>query len=82
MYGENVTRERKYQSSFVKFRYGSFNVEEVTRSGMPVENHEGKLSTFIHANCQSIKFIIFHRHDHVKRLGLILKFDIWVPYVF
>ena len=93
MYGEDVLTERQCQNWFAKFRSGNFDVEDAPRSGRPVEEHnrpdEDTIKALIDANRRITTREIAERlnlsnstvHDHLKRLGLISKLDIWVPHV-
>ena len=89
MYGEDVLTERQCQNWFAKFRSGNFDVEDAPRSGRPVEADEDTIKALIDANRRITTREIAERlnlsnstvHDHLKRLGLISKLDIWVPHV-
>ena len=67
----------------------NFDVEDAPRSGRPVEAGEDTIKALIDANRQITTREIAERlnlsnstvHDHLKRLGLISKLDIWVPHV-
>lgn len=89
VYGEDVLTARQCQNWFAKFRSGKFDVEDAPRSGRPVEVDEDKIKALIDANRRITTREISKRlklsnstvHDHLKRLGLISKLDIWVPHV-
>lgn len=89
VYGEDVLTERQCQNWFAKFRCGNFDVEDAPRSGRPVEADEDTIKALIDANRRITTREIAERlnlsnstvHDHLKRLGLISKLDIWVPHV-
>jgi len=89
VYGEDVLTERQCQNWFAKFRSGNFDVEDAPRSGRPVEADEDTIKALIDANRRITTREIAERlnlsnstvHDHLKRLGLISKLDIWVPHV-
>ncbi|XP_025264307.1 histone-lysine N-methyltransferase SETMAR-like [Camponotus floridanus] len=89
VYGEDILTERQCQNWFAKFRPGNFDVEDVPRSGRPVEADEDTIKALIDANRRITTREIAERlnlsnstvHDHLKRLGLISKLDIWVPHV-
>lgn len=89
VYGEDVLTERQCQNWFAKFRSGNFDVEDAPRSGRPVKADEDTIKALIDANRRITTREIAERlnlsnstvHDHLKRLGLISKLDIWVPHV-
>lgn len=89
VYGNDVLTERQCQNWFAKFRSGKFDVEDAPRSGRPVEADDDTIKALIDANRRITIREIAERlnlsnstvHDHVKRLGLISKLDIWVPHV-
>jgi len=73
-----------------KIRSGNFDVEDASRSGRPVSKaDEDTIKALIDANRRITTREIAERlnlsnstvRDHLKRLGLISKLDIWVPHV-
>jgi [histone H3]-lysine36 N-dimethyltransferase SETMAR len=89
VYGEDVLTERQCQNWFAKFWSSNFDVENAPRSGRQVETDEDIIKALIDANRRITTREIAERlslsnstvHDHLKRLGLISKLDIWVLHV-
>ena len=88
VYGEDVLTVRQCQNWFAKFRSGNFDVEDTPRSGRPVEADEDTIKALVDANRRITTREIAERlnlsnstvHNHLKRIGLISKLDIWVPH--
>ncbi|GFX11103.1 HTH_48 domain-containing protein [Trichonephila clavipes] len=72
VYGEGVLTVRQCQNWFAKFRFGNFNVEDVQRSGRPVEadRRERNLCRRIDV-CDSL----FKRHENDPFLKRIITGD-------
>ena len=88
MYGEDVLTVRQCQNWFAKFRSGNFDVEDVSRSGRPVEADKDTIKALVDANRRITTREIGERlnlsnstvYDHLKGLGLTSKLDIWVHF--
>jgi [histone H3]-lysine36 N-dimethyltransferase SETMAR len=89
VYGEDALTKRQCQNWFAKFQSGNFDIEDAPCSGRLVEADEDTIKVLIDENRRITTREIAERlnlsnstvHDHFKRLGLISKLDIWVPYV-
>ena len=79
---------RQCQNWFAKFRSGNFDVEDVSRSGRPVEADKDTIKALVDANRRITTREIGERlnlsnstvYDHLKGLGLTSKLDIWVHF--
>ena len=50
VYGEGAMTDRTCQKLFVKFRSGDFLLDDVPRSGRPVEDYSDQIKTIIEIN--------------------------------
>ena len=88
VYGEKSLTERQCQNWFSGFRSGDFDLKDAPRSGRPTEVDEEKIKAMIENNQRSTtreiaeKLYISHTcvERHLKQLGYVNKFDIWVPH--
>ena len=88
VYGEKSLTERQCQNWFLRFRSGDFDLKDASRSGRPTEVDDGKIKAMIENDRRSTtqeiaeKLNISHTRveRHLKQLGYVNKFDIWVPH--
>ena len=88
VYGEKSLTERQCQSWFAYFRSGDFVLKVAPRSGHPTEVDDEKIKTLIENNRSSTtgeiaeELNISHTcvERHLKQLGYVNNFDIWVPH--
>ena len=79
--------ERQCQNWFAKFRSSNFNLEDTPRPGRPLQADVDKIKSLVDANRRITAREIAQRlnlskatvHKHMKRLGVIPKFDMY-PY--
>ena len=87
VYGERSLTERQCQNWFSRFRSGDFDLKDAPRSGRPTKVDDDKIKAMIENNWRSTtqeiaeKLNISHRYveRHLKKLGYVNKFDVWVP---
>ena len=88
VYGEKSSTESQRQNWFACFLSGDFDLRDAPRSGRPTEVDEDKIKAMIENNRRSTtreiaeKLNIPHTcvESHLKKLGYVNKFDIWVPH--
>ncbi|XP_014607008.1 PREDICTED: histone-lysine N-methyltransferase SETMAR-like [Polistes canadensis] len=88
VYGNEALKERQCQDWFEKFRSGDFSLKDNQRSGRPVKLNEDEIKTIIEADRHVTtwedeeKVNVSHTtiENHLKRVGLVKKLDIWVPH--
>ena len=88
VYGDKALKETQWQSWFDKFRSGDFSLKDKPRSGRPSEVDDADIKALIesdrHVTEREIgeKLNIPHStiHDHIRRLRLVKKLDIWIPH--
>lgn len=89
VYGEDVMTIRQCQKWYKKFRSGNFDVQDAPRPGRPVEADEEKIMALVEGNRHITTRDVAARlnlsnstvFDHMKRLGLVSKLDVWVPHI-
>ena len=87
-YGVNALSQSTCDNWFAKFRSGNFSLQDVQRSGRPVGVDDDQLMALIEANrhvtvrelAEKTNASIGTVHEHVKKLGLVKKLDVWVPH--
>ena len=87
VYGEGAVNDRTCQKRFVKFRSGDFSLDNVPRSGRPVEVDSDQIETLIENNqrytTREIAIILkiskSGDENHLHQLGYVNSFDVWVP---
>ncbi|EFN80916.1 Histone-lysine N-methyltransferase SETMAR, partial [Harpegnathos saltator] len=88
VYGVGCITECTCQNWFKKFRSGDFSFKDDQRSSRPSEVDEDKMKAIIESNRHIIvreiakRLNVSHRtiENHIRRLELVKKLDIWVPY--
>lgn len=88
VYGDKALKETQCQSWFVKFRSGDFSLKDKPRSGRPSEVDDDDIMALIESDRHVTEREIGEKlnipqstiHDHIRRLGLVKKLDIWVPH--
>jgi len=87
MYGEEALKERQCRNWFHKFCSGDFSLKE-QRTGRPMKADDEQIKAIIELDRhvtereigEKLKIPKSTIHDHIKRLGLVKKLDIWVPH--
>jgi len=85
---ENALDVRKTQRWFVKFRSGDFSLEDLARSGRPIEVNNEALEALVESNPKqslhklAAKMECSHEaiRQHLQQIGKVLREWIWVPY--
>jgi len=88
VYGEEALKERQCRYWFEKFRSGDFSLKDEQRTGRPMKADDEQIKTIIELDRhvtereigEKLKIPKSTIHDHIKRLGLVKKLDIWVPH--
>ena len=88
VYGEGAVTDRMCQKWFAKFRVGDFLLDDVPRSGRPVEVDSDQTETIIENNqrytTQEIAYILkiakSSIENHLHQLGYVNRFYVWVPH--
>ena len=88
VYGEKSLTELQCQNWFAHFRFGNFDLKDAPRSGHPTEVDDNKIKAMIENNRRSTtreiagNLSISHTfvERHLKQLGYVNQFDIWVPH--
>ncbi|XP_018046253.1 PREDICTED: histone-lysine N-methyltransferase SETMAR-like [Atta colombica] len=86
VYGRNVVKKRQCQNWFARFHDGDFSVKDAHRSGRPSKNDNDEMKALMQANKHStirefataLKVSVGSVHGHLKLLGFVKKFDVWV----
>jgi len=88
VYGDNIVAENTIRKWFTRFRNGNFDLEDRERSGRPAVVDNDQILTLIENNprhmIRDIAEIVHISHmsviRHLKTLGYINRYDVWVPY--
>lgn len=88
VYGDKALKETQCQSWFVKFRLGDFSLKDKPRSGRPSAVDDDVIKALIESDRHVTEREIGEKlnipqstiHDHIRRLGMVKKLDIWVPH--
>lgn len=89
VYGKNAVTAKTVRKWFAKFKRGDFNLEDKPRSGRPIKVDDDLITNIIASNSRISTDEIAHKLNiaygsvfgHLKKLGYILKHDVWVPHV-
>jgi len=90
IYGPGTVSISTVQRWFQNFRFGVEVVEEAPRSGRPVVENCDKIAKLVererHSSSRSIGQELGMSHqiviNHLKKLGVTKKLDVWVPHEF
>lgn len=88
VYGVDVISERTCQNWFKKFRSGDLSLKDDQRSGRPTKVDDHQMKAIIEENRHITVRKIAKRlnvshtsvENHLKCLGFVKKFDVWVPH--
>ncbi|XP_018045490.1 PREDICTED: histone-lysine N-methyltransferase SETMAR-like [Atta colombica] len=84
VYDRNVVKKRQCQNWFARFRDGDFSVKDAHRSGRPFKIDDDEMKANKHSTVQelatALKVSVGSVHGHLKSLGFIKKFNVWVPH--
>ena len=88
VYGEGAVTDRTCQKWFAKFRAGDFLLDDVPRSGRPVEVESHQIKTLTENNqrytmreiADILRISKSSAENHLRQLGYVNRFDVWVPH--
>ena len=88
VYGEGAVTDQTCQKWFAKFCAGDFSLDDVPRSGRPVEVDSDQIETIIENNqrytmweiADTLKISKSSAENHLHQLGYVNHFDIWIPH--
>ena len=88
VYGEEVLKDRQGWNWFNKFRSGDFPLKDEQHSGRPIEVDDDQIKVIIESDChvtvreieEMLKIPKFTIDRHLRRLGFVKKFDIWIAH--
>ena len=88
VYGEVSLSERSCRNWFQKFSSGDFSVHNSHRSGRPMADIDDDIQALIESDRHITERELGEKlnvpnstiHDHIQKLGLVKKLDIWVPH--
>ena len=88
VYGEVSLSEHSCRNWFQKFSSGDFSVHNSHRSGRPMADIDDDIQALIESDRHITERELGEKlnvpnstiHDHIQKLGLVKKLDIWVPH--
>ena len=88
VYHEEDLKDRQCQNWYDKLRSGDFSLKDEKRSGRPNEVDDGQIKAIIKSDRQitvreieeMLRIPKSTIERYLQRLGLVKKFDIWIPH--
>lgn len=88
IYGESRISERTCRKWFKRFRDGNFDIEDDSRSGRHSKVNDDIILQAISKNrrmtvaeiAQTVEIPKTTVYDHMKKIGMINRYDVWVPH--